>query len=66
MSLFFLSETSDIGTQFGLIPTEESGEYSSKFLGVSVDGKFTIEDEWSDANGTIWIISSEWEGQAGV
>ncbi|KAF8587752.1 hypothetical protein K439DRAFT_1658880 [Ramaria rubella] len=52
--------------QFGLIPTDESGTYSNKFIGISEDGELKIEDEWKVENRTVWVISSTWKGQPGV
>ncbi|KAF8573141.1 hypothetical protein K439DRAFT_1625278 [Ramaria rubella] len=53
-------------TKFGLIPTDESGTYSNKFIGISQDGEFKIEDEWNKDNRTVWVISTKWDGQPGV
>ena len=52
--------------KFGLIPTDESGTYSNKFIGVSEDGALIVEDGWNTDNGTVWVVSSLWEGQPGV
>jgi hypothetical protein len=52
--------------EFGLIPTDESGAYSNKFIGVSENGALRVEDEWKLDNGTVWVVSSKWEGQPGV
>jgi hypothetical protein len=52
--------------EFGLIPTDESGAYSNKFIAVSEEGKLKVVDEWNSENGTIWVISSVWDGSPGV
>jgi hypothetical protein len=52
--------------EFGLIPTDESGEYSNKFIAVSENGTLKVEDEWNLNNGAVWVVSSEWGGKPGV
>ncbi|KAF8580408.1 hypothetical protein K439DRAFT_1619820 [Ramaria rubella] len=44
--------------KFGLIPTDESGAYSNKFIGVS---GVKVEDELD--NHTVWVVSSKWKSR---
>ena len=45
-----------LALQFGLVPTEEDGEYSNQFLGVDSDGKLTVSSSWGEHE--TWVVSA--------